>query len=222
MSKTTDVISTGQDQRDAWSDVQSWIANASNAVEVCTPVAEYAQHVLTTLQVTPKSALGAVALHTGGILVDDGWVKILGSGCSSIEGDLLIWNGLGEQQISVGLKGTFVVGYDVVGGFFAINGGGITKAGLNHVFYHAPNTLEWEDCQKGYTDFLNWLFQGDLELFYEDVRWPTWRDMLHGLHPTQGFSFDPPLWEGLDIQDRLVRIANMQDIWQMQSSPGKP
>ena len=38
------------------------------------------------------------------------------------------------------------------------------------IFYLPPDTLEWEDCELGYTDFLNWAFSGDLALFYENVR----------------------------------------------------
>ena len=33
-----------------------------------------------------------------------------------------------------------------------------------------PDTLKWEDCELGYTDFLNWAFSGDLALFYENMR----------------------------------------------------
>jgi hypothetical protein len=162
--------------------------------------------------------LGAVAFHTGGILVDYGWVKILGSGCSDVEGDLLIWNGLGNSQPTLALKNTLVIGYDVVGGFFAINGGGISQSSRNNVFYRAPDTMQWEDCEKGYTDFLYWLLYGNLEVFYENARWPNWKQVIQELEPNQGFLFEPPLWIEAASEGRQVQVARMREIWQSQNN----
>ena len=59
------------------------------------------------------------------------------------------------------------------GGYFALNGGGLDGTPGN-VFYLPPDTLEWEDCEKGYGDFLHWALVGDLQLYYYNLRWQNW------------------------------------------------
>lgn len=40
-----------------------------------------------------------------------------------------------------------------------------------HVYYFAPDTLEWESTELAYSGFLNWLAEGDFGLFYQSFRW---------------------------------------------------
>ena len=71
-----------------------------------------------------------------------------------------------------------------------------------NVFYLPPDTLEWEDCELGYTDFLNWAFSGDLALFYEKGRWAGWQEEAAALGGDSVYQFFPPLWteESADIE----------------------
>ena len=59
--------------------VQSWAAGAKTACEVLPP-SERCGDVLHRLQVTTRSPMGAVAHGTGGLLIDGGWLRVLGSG----------------------------------------------------------------------------------------------------------------------------------------------
>jgi Protein of unknown function DUF2625 len=62
------------------------------------PVApEAGQAVLFRLQVTAGSTLGALALNCGGLLLDHGWLRILGGGTSELP-DLATANGLGAPS----------------------------------------------------------------------------------------------------------------------------
>ncbi len=61
----------------------------------------------------------------------------------------------------------------MLGGFFALDGGALGKPG--HVFYFAQDTLEWEDTGYGYSDFLGFCLNGDLQKYYKDMRWPGWQ-----------------------------------------------
>ncbi len=63
--------------------------------------------------------MGAVALETGGVLIDDGWVRELG-GAADTSCNLALWN---QRDGKLRLPGALVVANDPVGGFFAINGG---------------------------------------------------------------------------------------------------
>ena len=77
------------------------------------------------------------------------------------------------------------------------------------IFYLPPDTLEWEDCELGYTDFLNWAFGGDLALFYENVRWAGWQEEAAALGGDSVYHFFPPLWteESADIEQTSRRVV---------------
>ncbi|MCI0571310.1 MAG: DUF2625 domain-containing protein [Myxococcaceae bacterium] len=171
-----------------------WARSARNRVEILPVDRQAGEATLVALQVTTRSPMGAVALESGGLLVDHGWLRILGSGHVRLSDDLATWNGLrGEGVRPVTAPGALVVAYDVLGGFFAINGGALPGP-VPHVFYLAPDTLKWEDLGRGYSDFLRFAFDADLARFYEGQRWPGWEMDVATLNGGQLFSFYPPLF----------------------------
>ena len=144
--------------------------------------------------------MGAVVYETGGILIDDGWLRILGSGSAKLPRGLGSWNLSRTQSEPAGPAPYYLFADDVAGGYFAINGGGLNGK-VGNVFYLPPDTLEWEDCGKGYGDFLNWALNGDLQLFYENLRWKNWHEEIRDLNGDSVYTFFPFLWteEGSDI-----------------------
>jgi len=82
---------------------------------------------------------------------------------------------------------------DAVGGFFAINGGALGDR-FQDTYYLAPDGLEWEALEIGYTDFFQWSLTSKLSDFYEDLRWPSWKDDVAALQSDQCFGFFPFLW----------------------------
>lgn len=200
----------------AWPLVQQWIAEAKNHVEVLPPISDAKRESsLVSSQVTTRSPMGAIVYESGGILVDHGWLRILGSGHPRLARSLPDWNY--ERSFCVpGQQPSFLlVGDDVVGGFFAIDGGGLGfKRGT--VCYLPPDTLKWENTQKGYSDFLVWCFQGDLEMYYETMRWPGWREDLKKVQGHEAFGFIPPFCAGdLPISQRermIVTIAKLYEL----------
>lgn len=103
-------------QDPGWPLVQGWIASAKNKVQVLPKMAARADSALLAAQVTTRSPMGAVIYETGGILVGNGWLRILGSGSPALNRDLMGWNK--NKQ-----KGLLLVADDALGGFFALNGG---------------------------------------------------------------------------------------------------
>jgi hypothetical protein len=175
----------------AWPLVEGWIAEATNVTEVLPP-ADTAGESLVALQVTTHSPLGAVIFHTGGVLIDHGWLRVLGSGHPRLPRSLPRWNfacGMTESTIP---PRWVLVADDVVGGLFALNGGRFAPEG-HTIWYFAPDTLEWEDTGKGYTDFLKWCLYGDLEQYYADHRWAGWQTDVRRLQGDDAFSVVPPL-----------------------------
>src|SRR5690349_17982363 len=144
--------------------------------------------------------MGAIIYYTGGILVDHGWIRILGSGNRKLPRSLSDWN-VGRSIKENGERpGFLLIADDVVGGFFALNGGALgPKPG--DVFYYAPDTLRWKSLNRGYTDFINFCFNGDLNQYYSTLRWPGWEEDIAKLSGDRAMSIYPfPFTvEGKDI-----------------------
>lgn len=115
--------------------LREWASAAPHPVEILAP--DDGARTLLALQVTTRSPLGAVAYHTGGILVDRGWLRILGAGAPRLPRALDLWNA--AHPVPDG----WLVADDAVGGFFAWRQPGPT------VHYLAPDTLGWEDLGLG-------------------------------------------------------------------------
>lgn len=71
--------------------MNEWVAEANNHVSVLPPSENHDQ-VLLNVQVTTHSILGTLIYHTGGVLIDHGWVRVLGSGSNVFSRDVHSWN----------------------------------------------------------------------------------------------------------------------------------
>ena len=196
----------------AWPDVQDWIAQATNAVEVLPVNDANRVAALLALQVTTRSPMGAIVYETGGLLIDHGWLRILGSGHSRLPRSLASWNE-GRTMFDDGqAPGYLMVADDVLGGFFAINGGSLGPE-QGSIFYFAPDTIQWECLDLSYTQFVVWSLQGDVAKFYESLRWPGWEQEVSNVGGDQAISIYPFLWtKGEPIEKRhhgIVPIAEM-------------
>ena len=176
-----------------WPLVAGWLKKASKPVEVLEAIPARGAEVLLALQVTTRSPMGAIALQTGGLLIDHGWVRVLGAGCARMEGDLARWNGLTPRPLVQPISGAMFVATDAIGGFFAIDGGALGE-GKGASFYLPPDTLEWERLTPSYSGLLQWLLTGDLNKFYADHRQAGWEAEVKALPPDKGWAFYPPLF----------------------------
>ena len=101
----------------------------------------------------------------------------------------------------------------MLGGYFAINGGGLSEESLGKIFYLAPDTLQWEDMGCTYSDFLNWAFAGDLQMFYEGSYWNGCKEEVAQANADKVFSFFPPLWtkEGKDLENSSRKLVPIEE-----------
>jgi len=175
----------------AWPLVESWVAEAANDVRVLPTDRERGEETLHLLQVTTRSPLGAVALETGGLLVDHGWIRILGAGCETMRSSLASWNGLHATREIEPIDNALVIANDAVGGLFALNGGAFDGE-PGSVFYFAPDTVDWLDTSMGYSGFLQWACTGDIARFYDELRWEGWERDVAQASADQGFALYPP------------------------------
>jgi hypothetical protein len=112
--------------------------------------------------------------------------------------------------------GFLLLADDAVGGFFAINGGGL-GADLKNLYYFAPDALDWEPLEIGYSAFLQWAFAGKLDVFYEWIRWEGWEADAARLHGDRCYAFYPPLFttEGKGGSGRRAEVP-VDEAWGLQ------
>lgn len=181
------------DQDDpGWPVVLDWISAAKNQLQVLPASDPQRLQALLAAQVTTRSAIGAIIYESGGLLVDGGWLRILGSGHARLPRTLPGWTASATRR-QPGEWPFFLIADDVLGGFFALDGGLLGEP--NSVFYLPPDTMEWEDLGLGYSDFVGgFCLNGDLDDFYNPYRWLGWRDEIASLDGDKCLSIVPPLW----------------------------
>lgn len=192
-----------------WPFVQQMIDSATNLLEILQADSSKANDALLKIQVTTRSPMGAIIYKTGGILVDHGWIRIIGSGSKAINRSLPDWNKGKSIQEFGQTPAYLLIADDAVGGFFAINGGAFGKD-IGKTYYLSPDRLVWEPLDLTYTDFLYFCFNNDLNEFYKSLRWNNWKKDVSNLEGNQVFNFSPVLWskEGKDInKNRRKRIS---------------
>lgn len=167
-----------------WPRVLSWLEGARRTVDVLPVERAAGEETLLRLQVSARSTLGAIALETGGILVDDGWLRLLGGGSERLPG-LALWAGLDDTEPVEPVAGGLAVAYDAVGGFFFL----LERTRRVHSFM--PDALAWQDTGLTYSEFVHWTFHGDLDAFYGGLRWPGWREEVRGLPPDVALLLEP-------------------------------
>lgn len=165
--------------------VRDWASAAKVPCELLPPSSLRAETLL-AVQVSTQSVLGAVAFETGGILIEHGWLRLLGSGHEKLSRSLARWN---EGRAD----GFYLVADDAVGGFFALNGG---RFGADHgkLYYFAPDSLRWEAMGMEYSQFVMWSMSERIQKFYESERWTSWREDVATLSGDRCYFFYPPLW----------------------------
>lgn len=214
MKTLVELINT---QDPGWDLVKQWIKEAKNNMEVLPKDSKRADNALYESQVTTRSPMGAVIYETGGILVDNGWIRILGSGCKQFDRSLMDWN-KGKSFTKLGDQLRYLlIADDVIGGFFAINAGAFGQTDIGKVFYFAPDNLKWESIGLSYSNFLIFCFSGDIKKFYDGFQWAGWKKDMKTVDGNQGISCFPFLFteEGKDINEVSRKVVPIQELWDL-------
>lgn len=212
MRPLEDLIVDGPE--DAWSQVLAWQSTSSRLVEILDCRRADGEATLLAAQVTTRSPIGAVAFNSGGILVDGGWLRFLGSGNERIGGGLREWNeSLGGERLDPPVGDALLVAYDALGGWFAINGGRWPER-LGGVQYLTPDAGGWQSLDLGYSGLLEWSMSDGLDTFYEGQRWPTWQSDVDSLTADQAIGIYPPLgFEATPVAERSRRAVPAKELW---------
>ncbi|WP_204912466.1 DUF2625 family protein [Microlunatus spumicola] len=196
----------------AWPVLFGRITGASVPVKLHQGTLAGRRNTLYRLQVTTRSTLGALAFNSGGLEVDHGWVKVLGGGTTGLP-DLAAINRLASPTAESLPPPYLVVAFDVLGGVFAIDGGGLGFT-LGDVCYWAPDSLSWDSTGVGHTEFVNALLAGGFSTFYTDLRWSGWEEEVAALPTGTGLWVYPPLSseEGRDISRSSRKPVPMTEL----------
>ena len=165
-------------------------------------------------QVSTRSPMGAIIYESAGLMIDHGWLRILGSGGHPrMKRSLASWN-------AKKMNGFCLIADDLIGGFFALNGGSL-GTDLGNVYYLAPDTLQWFPCKFGYSQFLMWCLSPSLDKFYEGLRWTGFQEEAENVSGDFVFNFYPPLlaqgppsWERsralVPVEEQFLSTIQMQ------------
>lgn len=180
-------------KEDAITLIQEWKNNARNEIVILEKDTQSAKEALYNTQVTTRSPMGAIIYHTGGILINKGWIRIYGSGSKQLNRNLPEWN-RGKTFKNYSDKPSYLmIADDAVGGFYLLNGGSLGND-LGKVYYYAPDNIEPEALDLTYSEFVIFCFNGNLEHFYKDLRWKNWENDFKTLNNNEVFMFFPYLW----------------------------
>ena len=192
----------------AWPVLQEMLSAAGGTMLVLDASEADGRREIESLQVTASSLLGAMASRVGGVLIDSGWLRMLGCGhweCAWGITTATRYIGFGANA---GPPEGLVVALDALGGLFAINGGFLRETPPGHVAYFGPDTLLWDDTGAGYSAWLEAMLNPEHRTaFYADLRWNGWEPEVAALRPNTGLSCYPPLYTRESRPIELTRRA---------------
>lgn len=83
------------------------------------------------------------------------------------------------------------------------------------MYYLAPDSLEREPFEFGYSDFLIFCFSGNLDKFHDGMRWKGWQQKVAKLDGTKGISCVPFLFttEGKDLNKISRKSVPITELW---------
>lgn len=177
------------DKQSAWLILRDWFTQATNHYEILASYPEDAGSCLVGMQLSTRSPLGAIVYETGGIFIDHAWLRILGSGNEKLPRGLFDWNFGKTFKQSGEQPSHLLIADDAIGGYFAINAGGIGSE-IGKIYYHHPKNKNWENTNLTYSEFLGWALAGDLDDFYNALRWDTWQADIAKLQGHQILDID--------------------------------
>lgn len=195
----------------AWPRIQVLIEGAPSPVRVLPSDRSRRDVALEALQVSTGSFLGALVGECGALLVDHGWLRILGAGANGLPG-------VHEANaLAGGAPPLLEVAWDALGGRFAVNGGRL-DAPRGEVCYWGPDTLAWAPIGGGHSAFIAWALSDAVADFYSPLRWAGWEVEIDALAPDQGLSLWPPPFtvEGrdpADVSHRAVPITELHGVY---------
>lgn len=190
--------------------IGSWASKAKNPLKLLPVDSARAQFAIFQLGIPLHSTLAAFIYHCGGMTVDHGWIRVIGSGNTGFERGFLDWN-KDRKAYRPDSTELILIADDVVGGLFGLEKRSDGDIENSLVYYYGPNSLRWETVGLSYAGFIRYCMNGDLNQFYGDFKWKGWREEISVINTNQVISCYPLLWtkEGKELKvNRKVTAIN--------------
>lgn len=193
-----------------WPRLLGMFEASAHDVIVIPPDPDRRAAVVAELQVTVASTLGALAWNSAMVLVDHGWIRLIGAGLGSVPG--LQVEVLDDPATGTRFEGV-IAAYDVLGGRFAVHGSGREGVAPGEVLYWGPDTLDWTPLGMGHSALVDILLSDRLAEFARDLRWTGWEHDVEATGPEYGLAAYPPPWSvegrGPGVSRRPVPMAEL-------------
>lgn len=199
----------------AWENILEWQSQSKNQVRMIPADTTRAAFTLFRGNYELTSTLAAFVYHSGGMMVDNGWLRVLGSGSKDFNRGIFEWNKdkyvWGPDSIAY-----LMIADDVVGGFFALFMTPHTELDDAFVYYQGPNDRHWVSTGLDYDGFLQFCFFGEIKMFYNNYRWDGWKEEIHLINSNQTISCYPQYWrEGARDTKLKRRVIPVQRLWEL-------
>ncbi|MGM9978792.1 MAG: DUF2625 family protein [Clostridium sp.] len=165
-----------------WNEIKCILKSSTKNVKILSP--NTCNNTLNNLKIDENSILGQVIINTGGIFIEN-YIRLFGSGDEK--------NSYNIYKYNLELKKYFdndmiIIGDDVFGGIFSLN------KEKNTILYFAPDTLEWEDLEITYKDFIKYASSEKIDKFYKSYKWSTFQEDIKEIKFNEGILIYPFLW----------------------------
>ncbi len=195
---------------DLWNEINQIIDNSLFSVDLIHGNEEKGKLIIDKLELNENTFFANVILKIAGIKIDN-CIRILGQGDNQIVSIQEI-NAF-ELGMPNKIKGMLIVAHDIFGGFFAMNIGAMNEQ-LGIIFYFAPDTLNWESLDMNYSQFFQWCMLGNVDEFYESLRWNGWKEIAQVVDFNNGILFYPFLWsKEFDINTVSKKIVPFDELF---------
>ena len=164
-----------------WNEIKSILKSSTKNIKI---LSSNYNNSLNNLNINENSVLGQVIINTGGIFIEN-YIRLFGSGDEE--------NSYNIYKYNLELKKYFddniiIIGNDIFGGLFSLN------KEKNNILYFAPDTLEWEDLDITYKEFIKFVTSEKIDEFYKSYKWSTFQEDIKKVKFNEGTLIYPFLW----------------------------
>lgn len=146
-----------------------------------------------------RTVMETVVDHVSLITVNK-YLRILGtsdSACESVFEFTKLFQEIYQEE-------KYIIAHDVFGGLYATE---------RTIHYFAPDTLEWEDLQVNYEQFIEWAANGNLNEFYQPFLWDGAQEFLSKVSAEEGILVYPYFWaKECDINTAAKKIVPIKEL----------
>ncbi len=187
-----------------WNEIKYILKNSTRKVKIINN--KVYDDTLNNLNIDKNSVLGQVITNTSGIFIDN-YIRLFGNGSKDVSYNIYEYNLEFKKYFDDNM---IIVADDVFGGLFSV-----TKE-KNNILYFAPDTLQWENLEIDYKDFIKYISSEKIDEFYKSYKWSTFQEDIKDIKFNQGILIYPFLWSNeCDIEKAKKSIVPFSELVQI-------